>query len=149
MFWSSPYLVECAAGNTPRCSAGVKSAANSFNVWRLWPYSLAQRPGIVHLRYYWYHGMGRQFDLYLSDLLDNMGEQRFSRFWTSDSSLEEAFADAFSVSLEDWTMDWARRQVGRPATGPMASASSAALALLLAGLAVAGSLLWGRRRKVS
>jgi hypothetical protein len=77
-----------------------------------------------------------------------MGEERFAEFWTSPDDVESAFLNAFGVTLERWTMRWARAQIGVPRHGPYAPASSALVAAFVAGLFVAGAVLYVVRRQV-
>lgn len=137
-------LYGCTAGNREACRSGLLAPS-----W-YWLYPVSQRePGIVAARNYRYYArLGPNSGRLLSDLLIDMDAERFARFWSSESSLEAAFAEAFDVALEDWVMDWARIQMGeleRPAPRP----SSAALGLLLAAVCVGGATFLVRGRQVS
>ena len=137
-------LYGCAAGNREACRSGLLAPS-----W-YWLYPLSQRePRIVAARNYRYYArLGPNSGRLLSDLLIDMDAERFARFWSSESSFETAFAEAFDVALEDWVMEWARIQMGaleRPAPRP----SSAALGLLLVGVCVGGATFLLRGRQVS
>lgn len=45
---------------------------------------------------------------YLSDLIADMGRERFQRFWRSELPLAEAFRESFGTGMAEWTGRWAR-----------------------------------------
>jgi hypothetical protein len=136
-------LYGCAAGNRQACRLGLLLAPAR----RYWLYAVSR--WIVGARnYQFYARLGPNSGRFLSDLLVDMGEKRFARFWSSEDDLETAFAEAFGVELEDWMMRWARIQVGQ-VDGPVPALSSALLGLLLAGVFVGGATFLVRGRQVS
>jgi hypothetical protein len=142
-------LVVCAAGNRYSCSAGALTLERLEGFLRLYP-TYRREPGILGAPMSWRYlsVMGPNVERLLSDLLVDMGEERFARFWTSEAPVETAFADAFDVELEDWMMQWARIQVG-DVERPVADPSSAVLGLLLAAAFVGGATFLARSRQVS
>ncbi|NIR46232.1 MAG: hypothetical protein GWN99_17530 [Gemmatimonadetes bacterium] len=140
--WRWPHLVACAAGNEDACRAGL-TAKEAY-----WYRRDPRNPNVVRRHSFETSALGPRFDRYLSDLLIEMGEERFRRFWSSDAVLDAAFRDAFGLEMADWTMRWARAQVGRPRGGPLPSAIGTLPLLLIGGLVVAGSALWSLRRQV-
>jgi hypothetical protein len=95
-------LVVCAAGNRYWCSAGALTLERLEGFLRLYP-TYRREPGVLGAAARWgyFSVMGPNVERLLSDLLVDMGEERFARFWTSEATLETAFADAFGVELED------------------------------------------------
>ncbi len=143
-------LLPCAAGNRDACRAGALRPARFLETYLRRNPAYGRERGIVGARARWWYpsAMGPNVERLLSDLLVDMGEGRFARFWTAEAPLETAFADAFGVELEDWMMRWARIQVGdieRPVPDP----SWAALGLLLTAVFVGGATFLVRGRQVS
>lgn len=50
----------------------------------------------------------------LSDLVAARGRDRFAVFWHSRRPVAAAFMNAYGMSLEQWTSQWVRAQVGHP-----------------------------------
>lgn len=143
----SPDRVRCAAGKLDACSS---IAAGD----EPWPYTLYD-PGapsdVVISDLSWqhtWHALGGNVVRYLSDLVIAMGEDQFQRFWSSELKMEEAFAEAFGVTIEEWTMQWSRDQIGIPRTGPSAPADVTMVSLLLAMVFVGGGVAYSARRQV-
>jgi len=103
--------------------------------------------GYLGWQYNW-HALGGNVVSYLSDLVITMGEDRFQRFWSSELQLEEAFAQAFGVTIAEWTMQWSRDQIGIPRTGASAPADVTMISLLLAVVFVSGGVAFSVRRQV-
>jgi hypothetical protein len=51
----------------------------------------------------------------LYDLEHQFGEERFAKFWTSQSELDVAFEDAFATSTGDWMLSWVKARFPVPA----------------------------------
>ena len=83
---------------------------------------------------------------WMGDLEAEFGRDRFTRFWTSDQSVEDAFVTAFNESIEVWTMRWAQDRMGFQKAGPSTDGLSVLLTLvtLLAcvGIATATAARW-------
>jgi hypothetical protein len=139
-----PALYGCAAGNRRACRLAF------FARERTWLYPLAERQrGIVRPRDYRYYALYfPHSERLLSDLLTDMGSERFARFWSSDADVEAAFARAFGVELEEWMISWSRTQLG-PVERPAPRVSAAVLGLLLAAALVGGATFCVRGRQVS
>ncbi|MGD2217604.1 MAG: hypothetical protein PVJ64_12690 [Gemmatimonadales bacterium] len=139
-----PALYGCAAGNRRACRLILLARE------RVWLYPFVQRqPGIVRPRDYRYYALYfPHSERLLSDLLTEMGVERFLRFWSSEADVDAAFAHAFGVELEDWMMSWSGVQLGR-VERPAPGVSSAVLGLLLAAVFVGGATFYVRGRQVS
>ncbi|UCG87541.1 MAG: hypothetical protein JSW71_03065 [Gemmatimonadota bacterium] len=144
-----PALVSCASGDRQACLRALTLRPSM-------PLSVldAGRPHRVVIgwerEWYWRWSfpLGPRSRSFLSDMVLALGEDRFQRFWSSDEQVETAFSSAAGVSLADWTMDWARQQIGVPPRGPSAPPASAALSLVVA-IAFAGAgVVYAARREV-
>jgi hypothetical protein len=85
---------------------------------------------------------------FLSDLVSLEGRDRFAAFWRSPATIDSAFAGTYGLSLEQWTMSWAR-QGGEVRVGPYVRRSSVLLSLLLVVLVVGAGAMLTTRRQVS
>ncbi len=142
--WPRVYGVDlyaCAAGNAAACRSGFFTPELPLYLQR-WEPSRSV-PGIVEvLRSYYFQswGFGAHTNRLLSDLLVDMGEERFAVFWSADGELEAAFSAAFGLRLEDWLMRWARSQVGevdRPALSASVGMVGLLFVVVFAGVATA------------
>ncbi len=83
---------------------------------------------------------------WMGDLEAEFGKDRFTRFWTSEQAVEDAFATAFGEPIEAWTMRWAQDRMGPQKAGPSTDLLSVLLTLvtLLAcvGIATATAERW-------
>ncbi len=146
-------VVACAAGEAAGCLRGIH--APPIRTW-WFPFRDSERPSDVvrgRVRYrnwdWRYHPLGPRQQSLLSDLVIDMGSERFGRFWTSNSQLEVAFHEAFGMAIEDWTMQWARSQIGVPRRGPSAPTGSVVLSLMVGLVFVGGGAAYASRREVS
>ncbi len=151
--WLDPGFLGCAAGHRMRCRRAIWNAPNRD----VWPWMLARfaAPDVLSFdRYRFYgfyadrHGLGPAGQEYLGDMVGRFGRERFRRFWTSDAPLEQAFADAMGMPLDEWTMQWARTYVGAFRTAGHLPWGSAALSLVLAAALVGAAGLYAGRRQV-
>lgn len=84
---------------------------------------------------------------WMGDLESEFGRERFSRFWTSDQPVEDAFTAAFGEPIELWTMRWAQDRMGYQKAGPSTDGLSVLLTLatLMACVGVATATATRRR----
>lgn len=147
LLWAAPGLVSCASGNRSYCREVVLSSD------RRGPKD--SRPDGMRVAAFdrrvafGGHPFGVFALRYLSDLVLEMGEQRFKRFWTSPLSVDKAFVATMGEPLEDWTMRWARNQIGDTRSPTGATGRFVVLAIALAGTFLSSSVLWAMRRQVS
>ena len=102
-------------------------------------------PYVVVPRFYW-------FDLtwLVSDLVGDMGPERFATFWTSPLPVDSAFATAFGVELGEWMSGWQRRQMGGrvpPPTAPSLVMTLQALFLVVAAVGIAAAVVTRRQAR--
>jgi len=99
----------------------------------------------------WYYrlNLGPRQASFLSDVVREVGTDRFRRFWTSREPVEQAFESATGRKLGVVTRDWAKSQyegyIGRGAAVPPLTAG---LALLFIGGGAATAIAAARRRTV-
>lgn len=86
-------------------------------------------------------------DSLFADLEAQFGQEAFERFWTSDGSVEAAFASAFGVEIGDWVLAWVDAQMGIAKAGPGIPGVDFLLAMLtIGGLTAVASGAAMRRR---
>ena len=150
--WLDPDFLGCAAGDRMRCRRAVWHAPRRTD----WPWMLArfEVPDVLSFgRYRFYgfynrHGLGPAGQEYLGDMVGRFGRERFQRFWTSDAPLDDAFAEAMGIPLDEWTMEWARTYVGAFRTAGQLPWGSAVLSLVLSAALVGVAGLYAGRRQV-
>ena len=141
----------CAAGDLARCRDAVFSRPGQDRL----PVAWADfRPrGIASNRVFGGPGRPRQplgpwTEAYLGDMVGHFGRETFARFWTSDDSLEAAFASSTGQDLGEWTMRWAQAYIGVPHSGNRIGLSAAVSAFVVVGTVVGGAALFALRRQV-
>ncbi len=85
---------------------------------------------------------------WMGDLEAEFGRERFSRFWTSDQAVEDAFTTAFGEPIEVWTMRWAQDRMGPQKAGPSTDLLSALLTLVTLLTCVGIATATATRRRV-
>jgi hypothetical protein len=131
--------LRCASGSEADCAAAILAPNRPA------PRVLSTLP-VAELNSMSYFARDQFFgwagDRFVSDLIRREGRGRFQRFWSSDRPVEQAFAQAFGMSVGRWTRRWLEERQGTFETGiPIhlaGVASSLLLALLLAGFAAVG-----------
>jgi hypothetical protein len=87
-------------------------------------------------------------DRYLADLADEIGPQRFGRFWNSELPADTALATAMRMPVGEWTRRWQATLVPPIRLGPAAPFSATLLATLLGVAMVVLVMLTAARRQV-
>jgi hypothetical protein len=141
-FWSfvyryQPGAVQCMAGRADACrrtalAGGSGDLAPVVSTERQWwkPPSLA--------------GANR----YFADLVDEIGPERFGRFWNSELTADTALATAMRMPVGEWTRRWQATLVPPIRLGPEAPPSAMVLATLLGVAAVVLVMRTATRRQV-
>ena len=84
---------------------------------------------------------------FLSDVVREVGPERFEEFWTSDLPVDEAFASIVGRDIGEWTSDWLAAEIGRYHFGPGVRAAEVFVVILLAGIgALAGAYVAEKRK---
>ena len=84
---------------------------------------------------------------FLSDVVREVGPERFEEFWTSDLPVDEAFASIVGRDIGEWTSDWLAAEIGRYHFGPGVRAGEVFVVILLAGIgALAGAYVAEKRK---
>lgn len=145
--------VACIAGRVDQCSTALQSGIQRDKDSQAWQADVIEARMLGGLgRWYW--GWGRSGNLgpaenwLLSDMIRDLGADRFEAFWTSGAPPDTAFAHAAGEPFGAWVKRWARRQYGRAEVGPWMPvwARWAGLFVVAAGLGVA--MVFGRERRV-
>lgn len=143
----NPDLYGCAAGRHASCRAAHAGGLRRYDGNRP---STGPEPAVMEfeISYLVNSSLGPGTDVFLSDLVADRGVERVRRFWQSDLPLDSAFAQAFDVSIEDWTMQWVRSYLGVPPAGPTVRFVPGLLGLLAVGVLLGGASVWVRFRQV-
>lgn len=100
----------------------------------------------------WYFrlNLGPRQATFLSDLVSEVGTDRFRRFWTSAEPVAQAFESATGRTIGAATYDWTRLQyAGFVGHGAAVAPLTAGLALLFIGGGAAAAIVAARRRSVT
>lgn len=85
---------------------------------------------------------------YFADLVDDIGPERFGRFWNSELPVDTALATAMRMPVGEWTRRWQATLVPPIRLGPAAPFSATLLATLLGVAMVVLVMLTAARRQV-
>jgi hypothetical protein len=138
----SSNAIACVGGETARCSRGLEAdevASKDARAWRARVID-ARNFGLYRGWYsYWDGHFGPAESWLVSDMVRDLGRERFAAFWSSPAGLDTAFAQATGAPLGRWVQRWARRQYGGDELGPWISVRTrwAGLVVVLAGFLVA------------
>ncbi len=144
-------FLSCADGRRERCSAALSRGPYGMRRVRL---SAEDRmTGLVRERWMPFATLARTplgpaVRSFLADMVSEFGPERFERFWTSERDLQAAFANATGRALDEWMVQWTRRQVGEPELGTTVPLGSVTLSLLAVGLLLGGAGLVAIHRQV-
>jgi len=106
-------------------------------------------PRVVTLGQWWWKSQRLvAAERYLSDVVREVGHDRFQRFWSSTQPVDTALAAMLKMPVGEWTVGWERRFAPELPLGAAAPPSASFLALLLAAAAVGSVALAARRRQV-
>jgi hypothetical protein len=94
----------------------------------------------------------REYDLpsttLLNDMIRELGQARFARFWTSDLAPDSAFHIAMDTTLGEWVATRMIRSGNALVAGPTPDLGASAFGLSLAAFAVVLAMVAARRRQV-
>jgi hypothetical protein len=85
---------------------------------------------------------------YLSDVLTEIGPERFTSLWRADGTLEEAFANAVGTHLGTWTRAWATERLGPGPGSSWISFAALGTSFTAAAVFLAIAALVATRRRV-
>lgn len=141
-FWSELYryqpgAVECMAGRADACRRTALAGGSGDLV-----------PVVSTERQWWKPPSLAGADRYFADLVDEIGPERFGRFWNSELSADTALATAMRMPVGEWTRRWQATLVPPIRLGPVAPPSAVVLAALLGVAAVVLVMLTATRRQV-
>jgi hypothetical protein len=133
--------VACLARRPDACRTAVlEGVENAFD---------DSVPRVVTLGQWWWKSQRLvAADRYLSDVVREVGRDRFLRFWSSTQPVDTALAAALRMPVGEWTVRWERRFAPPLPLGAAGPLSASVLAVLLAAAAVGSVALTARRRQV-
>jgi hypothetical protein len=138
--WTSPRSRACLAGETDACAAIVAPPAGDPHAIA----GLASRHALYRIR------SAFTADDYLSDLVSYVGPERFAQLWRSSETVSTAIMNVTGSSLGEWTHRWGLAYYFEPLqVGPHVTPveAAAAVALMLAGVAIACAVAQARQSK--
>ena len=134
----------CAGGRQERCRAIMLADAGSQLSSSRYRRE-ARMPGYVAVNQrYVFRSATAHF---LSDVVREVGVDRFKEFWTSDLAVDQAFASVAGRDIGEWTSDWLAERIGRQDFGPGVSGTGLLAAALLASLGVFAGAYVAEKRK--
>lgn len=141
----------CATGDERACESAVLAPETAFRrnaLPRTWGTRIVSTTQNENEWYYRLH-LGPRQASFLADLVNEVGVDRFRRFWTSSQPVPQAFEAATGRSLAAVTREWMDSQYGDYARrGAAVPPLSAGLALLFIGGGAATAIVAARRRTV-
>jgi hypothetical protein len=140
--------VSCLAGRRADCHAAVLDTQPPEGD----PSDWGRLPRVVEQQV-WSNGRPARWlfraSTYLVDLLREQGPERFAQFWHSALPVDSAFQAAFGSSIEEWTARRQARHFPQFRVGGGIPLVSGLLALLVAGVVLAGGAYLTARRQVA
>jgi hypothetical protein len=85
----------------------------------------------------------------LSEMVRTLGRDRFAQFWTSNLSVDAAFAAASGTDLNGWVRVWGRRMYGDAAIGPVLSTLGSVVGAFTLLLGLGAAMVVEIRRRVA
>jgi hypothetical protein len=142
--------IACIGGATARCATGLLHGVSSMPEDSVWHQhvidvqSYAVSYGVART-----NTLGPASGWVLSDMIHDLGPQRFAEFWRSSDSVPAAFASAAHEPLDDWLYRWATRTYGRDVRGPWVEARAPVAGLVVVILALLVAAGFARERRVT
>jgi hypothetical protein len=140
--------IACVGGDDARCIAGLEEPAVSIPGEGAWSNRVIDvRSPIYFWRFEAIGSLGPSTGWILSDMVHDLGRDRFQRFWSSSEPLPTAFEQAAGMPLGTWLRRWAQTTYGPDVLGPWIPERGrvAGVLVLLAGLVVAAVFASERR----
>ncbi|MGH7689960.1 MAG: hypothetical protein ACREN3_10175, partial [Gemmatimonadaceae bacterium] len=142
--------IACVGGDDTRCVSGVEAPAVAIPGEGAWQTSVVDIRASAYVSRYGSAGsLGPSTGWILSEMVRDLGRERFQRFWSSSGSLSDAFQRAAGTPLGGWLEQWARRTYGADVLGPSIPKRAwlSGTLLLIAGLIVA--MVFASERRVA
>ncbi len=142
--------IACVSGAEAQCVSGLVHPAVTISGDQEWRTRVIDvRPFAYVWRYDGVGSLGPSSGWILSDMVHDLGRDRFQRLWSSPDTLPVAFEAAAGMPLGPWLARWAQRAYGPDVLGPSIPerARVAGILVLVAGLAVA--MVFATERRVA
>ncbi|HEX8715619.1 MAG TPA: hypothetical protein VF722_01495 [Gemmatimonadaceae bacterium] len=134
--------IACVGGDDAGCVSGVEEPAVAIRGEEDWNTAVISVQSPMYLwRSEAVGSLGPSTGWILSDMVHDLGRDRFQRFWSSSDSLPAAFEHAAGVPLGTWLRTWAQAMYGPDVLGPSIPARGrvAGVLVLVVGLVVAAA----------
>lgn len=102
--------VQCLSGLKPSCARAVLDTSVMSEETSELPRDLTLSPSLIRSTTVSLLTPRPPGSTFLSDLIQEKGQERFRRFWKSELPVEPAFEAAFQEPLADWTLRWANKR---------------------------------------
>lgn len=136
--WSVPE-VACRLGDLDACTRHLSPPD--------WSFPQGEAAGVLNLSRVSYYWRGSEdWDLFAVDLLRAIGPEKFGQLWRSSAPLDSSFVTATGGSLAAWDRRWLITRRGPTLSGPVVRPATTIVWMLLSTGAVAGAVVWARRR---
>lgn len=140
----------CVAGRFGACGAAALQQPESLTD-SIWRSNVVSSVGANPASFYVQApqtALGPSDSWILSELVHDLGAERFATFWRSPLSVDSAFAVASGRSLDTWLRAWTARVYGTFPSGPTLAVSArvGAFAWIVVGLVIA--LVSAQRRRI-
>jgi hypothetical protein len=109
MFYDMAYnadvrMLSCVTGKLPQCEA-VALDTGGYLPERRWSRDMVTAGSYSRWSKY-SSPLGSQQTWYISDMVHDLGKEKFARFWRSTQPVSRAFTEASGMSLAEWTRQW-------------------------------------------
>lgn len=135
----SPQVLACFAGRPEGCRMGLAAADHN---------GAGRRPRVVTTFDAWDSDKVQLIgsEVFLSDVLRAVGDERFQEFWTTSLPVDSALTLALGKPVGEYTVSWLRRFSVPPRFGAATNWLNAGLGLAFAAL-MTGLVLFGQGRR--
>ncbi|HVZ77032.1 MAG TPA: hypothetical protein VG818_03525 [Gemmatimonadaceae bacterium] len=142
--------IRCMGGDTTACETAVTHppVQNGDAAWDSATVGNRERPEWAWWAMFNYGIVGPNQGSFISDVIHDMGRERFGQFWRSSLPVDSAFASAMHESWGSWTQAWMWRVYGRDTRGPALPDGTAPIVLAFLALSVAIATALAARRQV-
>ena len=142
--------VACAKGNRSACDEALQEP--DVTGWQMRRTLLMTEYNPYIMTSGWYSrewSFGPRSTALLADMAEDLGTDRFTRFWQSDLAPQAAFRAAADQEMSDWARSWIVRTYHEESAGPGVSGSAWGWGLALLALSLGLILRSAERRQMA
>lgn len=148
--WLSDNGIACIAGNDARCVDGFVAPVVAIKSEHEWQHD------IIDIGSSWSswgfprtETLGPASGWLVSDMIHDLGPDRFEKFWQSSTPPRTAFEAAAQQPLGSWLHAWATRTYGQDVLGPFVATRGLVAGVLVLLFAIVVAMLFARERRVA